>query len=146
MPSTRPSKPSLQDAGRVSPPRRQRRDRAGDGAGMMPDLELVELDASRSFRVFSHGYPYRTVRWHFHPEYEIHLVVETTGRAFVGDYLGTFEPGNLVMTGPSVPHNCGFCGWTRNAALSSRTRPRSWPNRLLPHCKTPRAPSGSSCS
>ncbi len=70
-----------------------------------PDLELVEVGRGQSFLVFSHGYPFRTVRWHFHPEYEIHLITETSGRAFVGDYIGRFAPGNLVMTGPDLPHN-----------------------------------------
>ena len=45
------------------------------------------------------------MRWHFHPEYELHHVVATTGRYFVGDFIGTFEPGNLVLTGPNLPHN-----------------------------------------
>jgi AraC-like DNA-binding protein len=45
------------------------------------------------------------VRWHFHPEYELHLVTETRGRYFVGDFIGEFAPGNLVMTGPNLPHN-----------------------------------------
>ena len=72
---------------------------------MLPDLEIVDVRQDESFKVWSHGYPYRTVRWHFHPEYEIHLIVATTGRSFVGDHIGTFEPGNLVMTGPNLPHN-----------------------------------------
>ncbi len=46
---------------------------------------------NESFKVWSHGYPYRTVRWHFHPEYEIHLVTATSGTFLVGDYVGTFE-------------------------------------------------------
>ncbi|WP_428486905.1 AraC family transcriptional regulator [Rhodopila sp.] len=72
---------------------------------MSPDLEIVDVRQDESFKVWSHGYPYRTVRWHFHPEYEIHLITETRGRSFVGDYIGSFEPGNLVMTGPNLPHN-----------------------------------------
>ena len=72
---------------------------------MAPDLEIVDVRQDESFKVWSHGYPFRTVRWHFHPEYEIHLITETTGRSFVGDYIGDFEPGNLVMTGPNLPHN-----------------------------------------
>lgn len=70
-----------------------------------PDLELVQVRRDESFKVWSHGYPYRTVRWHFHPEYEVHLVTATSGTFLVGDYVGTFEPGNLVMTGPNLPHN-----------------------------------------
>lgn len=76
-----------------------------------PDLELVQVRRNESFKVWSHGYPYRTVRWHFHPEYELHLVTATTGTFLVGDYVGTFEPGNLVMTGPNLPHN-----WISNIA------------------------------
>ena len=70
-----------------------------------PDLELVAVPRDESFKVWSHGYPYRTVRWHFHPEYEIHLITSTTGKFFVGDHIGSFEPGNLVMTGSNLPHN-----------------------------------------
>ncbi len=68
-------------------------------------LEVVDVATTDSFKVWSHGYPYRTVRWHFHPEYELHLVTATTGRCFVGDHIGNFAPGNLVLTGPNLPHN-----------------------------------------
>ncbi len=72
---------------------------------MEPDLEVVQIRPGESFAAWSHGYPYRTVRWHFHPEYELHQVVATKGRYFVGDFIGEFEPGNLVLTGPNLPHN-----------------------------------------
>lgn len=72
---------------------------------MEPDLEVVQIRRGESFKAWSHGYPYRTVRWHFHPEYELHHVVATSGRYFIGDYIGEFEPGNLILTGPNLPHN-----------------------------------------
>jgi len=72
---------------------------------MEPDLEVVQIRRGESFKAWAHGYPYRTVRWHFHPEYELHHVVATRGRFFVGDFIGDFEPGNLVLTGPNLPHN-----------------------------------------
>ena len=72
---------------------------------MEPDLEVVQIRRGESFTAWSHGYPFRTVRWHFHPEYELHHVVATRGRYFVGDFIGDFEPGNLVLTGPNLPHN-----------------------------------------
>jgi len=28
-----------------------------------------------------------------------------SGKAFVGDWIGQFEPGHLVLTGPRLPHN-----------------------------------------
>lgn len=72
---------------------------------MRPDLEVVEVRRDESFKVWSHGYPYRTIRWHFHPEYELHLIVATQGKYFVGDHIGTFGPGHLVLLGPNLPHN-----------------------------------------
>lgn len=72
---------------------------------MQPDLEVIQIGRDETFRAIEHGYPFPTVRWHFHPEYELHHVVATTGRYFVGDFIGSFEPGNLVLTGPNLPHN-----------------------------------------
>jgi len=71
----------------------------------LPDLELVDVRRNESFTIWSHGYPYRTVRWHFHPEYEIQFITATSGKYFVGDFIGQFEPGNLVLLGPNLPHN-----------------------------------------
>jgi AraC-like DNA-binding protein len=72
---------------------------------MQPDLELVRIGERESFKAWEHGYPFHTVRWHFHPEYELHLVCATSGRFFIGDFIGQFEPGNLVLVGPNLPHN-----------------------------------------
>jgi AraC-like DNA-binding protein len=62
-------------------------------------------DVDRLVRCVSHGTPSPLIRWHYHEDYEIHLVVATNGKMFVGDYIGTFGPGNLVLTGPRLPHN-----------------------------------------
>ena len=56
-------------------------------------------------RCLSHGFPTIHNRWHYHPEYELHLIVATHGRAFVGDYIGTYQPGHVALTGPGLPHN-----------------------------------------
>ncbi len=72
---------------------------------MTPDLEMVLIPSDTSFKVWSHGYPFRTVRWHFHPEYELHLVTSTQGNRYVGDHIASFGPGDLVLVGPNLPHN-----------------------------------------
>jgi AraC-like DNA-binding protein len=72
---------------------------------MNPDLELVHTRQDESFRAWVHDYPHTVAKWHFHPEYEIHIIRESSGKYFVGDYIGDFAPGNLVLTGPNLPHN-----------------------------------------
>lgn len=72
---------------------------------MEPNLEIVQIGQAESFKAWEHGYPYHTVRWHFHPEYELHHVVHTDGQCFVGDFIGSYGPGHLVLTGPNLPHN-----------------------------------------
>jgi len=72
---------------------------------MKPNREIVTFAKNHSLRAFAHGYPYYTVRWHHHPEYEIHLVTATTGNCFIGDHVGRFAPGQLVMLGQHLPHN-----------------------------------------
>jgi AraC-like DNA-binding protein len=71
---------------------------------MVPKIEVVDR-ATRSIRYLEHGWPTDLCRWHAHEEYELHLIVETRGKAFIGDYIGDFEPGSLYLTGPNLPHN-----------------------------------------
>ena len=42
--------------------------------------------------------------WHFHPEYQLFLVLEGYGTRFVGDDMRPFQPNDLVLTGPNLPH------------------------------------------
>jgi AraC-like DNA-binding protein len=69
-----------------------------------PVFESVRRPPNQSFHWHRHGYPDPVARWGYHPEYELHLITQTSGRFFVGDYTGRFGPGNLVLTGPDLPH------------------------------------------
>lgn len=48
--------------------------------------------------------PHFDPRWHFHPEYQLFVVLQGTGRRFIGDQAQRFGPGDLVLTGPNLPH------------------------------------------
>lgn len=98
---------------------------------MKPDLEVVQIGRGQSFTAWEHGYPFHTVRWHFHPELEIHYVVATSGHYYIGDFIGEFAPGNLVLTGPNLPHN-----WISHlgpdGSVPLRSRVVQFPEDLLP--------------
>jgi AraC-like DNA-binding protein len=42
--------------------------------------------------------------WHFHPEYQITLVVKSRGYRLVGDHLSPLTAGDLVLVGANLPH------------------------------------------
>ena len=42
--------------------------------------------------------------WHYHPEFELLYVTQSTGIRFVGDSVAQFQPGDLVLVGPYLPH------------------------------------------
>lgn len=69
------------------------------------DYEWVTQAGDESIHYIQHGVPSSLIRWHHHREYELRLVRSTTGKMFVGDYIGNFGPGNLVLVGPDLPHN-----------------------------------------
>jgi AraC-like DNA-binding protein len=73
--------------------------------GRTPNLGYEPQGSYGCVRCLEHGFPNPLVRWHYHEEYELHLIVATRGKVFVGDYIGQFEPGHLVLTGPRLPHN-----------------------------------------
>lgn len=48
--------------------------------------------------------PHFDPNWHFHSEYQLFLVVEGSGTRFIGDHVNAFREGDLVLTGPNLPH------------------------------------------
>ena len=46
-----------------------------------------------SFHCHSIDVPSFTAPWHFHPEWELTLIVESRGQRFIGDSIAAFDPG-----------------------------------------------------
>jgi AraC-like DNA-binding protein len=56
--------------------------------------------------------------WHYHPEHQLTLVLRGQGKRFVGDDISRFKAGDLVLTGPNLPHM-----WCSGRIRSSSSRP-----------------------
>lgn len=69
------------------------------------ELEVILAEPDQSFRWYEHDYPYALARWNHHPEYEIHLIRQGSGRLLAGDYVGPFAAGHVALIGPDLPHD-----------------------------------------
>lgn len=72
------------------------------------NLEDVTPDESRSFGAFEYKGPGFRRGWHYHPEMELIVFLESTGPLFVGDHIGTYGPGEVFLFGPNLPHELRF--------------------------------------
>jgi AraC-like DNA-binding protein len=44
-------------------------------------------------------------QWHHHPELELTLTLNSRGQRFIGDHIGSYDDGDLVLIGPNLPHS-----------------------------------------
>ncbi len=42
---------------------------------------------------------------HSHNNYELNYVVSGSGKRIIGNHISSYEPGDLVLIGPNIPHN-----------------------------------------
>lgn len=68
------------------------------------DVESV-LDASHAERIIGVG-----DRWHYHVEMELTALTHGEGAVFVGDHIGPFGPGEVILLGENLPHHWNVRG------------------------------------
>jgi AraC-like DNA-binding protein len=71
---------------------------------MKPALQKSPISDNQAFEVKHLIAPHFDPNWHFHSEYQLFLVVKGTGTRFIGDHVSPFKKGDLVFTGPNLPH------------------------------------------
>lgn len=69
-----------------------------------PWFETVTVPADRSWLLFDRCLPEFPFNWHYHPEFELTLTLNSTGMRFVGDSIEHYGDGDLVLLGPNLPH------------------------------------------
>ena len=80
-------------------------------------FEKLEQPADLPFLLKEIKLPAFDIPFHFHPEMELTLILESQGRRYVGDHVGNFEPGDLILLGKNLPH---FWHNTENGSIHSR--------------------------
>lgn len=71
---------------------------------MQPWFETVSIPADRSWLLFDRQLPEFPFNWHYHPEFELTLTVNSRGMRVVGDHVEQYGDGDLVLLGPDLPH------------------------------------------
>jgi AraC-like DNA-binding protein len=71
---------------------------------MKAALQKSPISPDRAFEVKYLKAPHFDANWHFHSEYQLFVVLNGTGTRFIGDHVSPFKKGDLVFTGPDLPH------------------------------------------
>ena len=73
---------------------------------MRATFEKITPDQGASWALLDRrldgGIPFE---WHHHPEYELTLTLNSRGHRYIGDDVGAYDDGDLVLIGPGVPHS-----------------------------------------
>jgi AraC-like DNA-binding protein len=69
-------------------------------------MKLIEIrlpqEPDKSFIFHFENAPFAS--WHNQPEYELVLITKGWGKRSIGDNVGRFEPGDLILMGPYLAH------------------------------------------
>jgi AraC-like DNA-binding protein len=71
---------------------------------MRPLFHKVPTQLQTSFSIRHDIQPHFATTWHYHPELELHHVVKGEGVRFIGDNIGNFSTGDIVLLGQDLPH------------------------------------------
>ena len=74
------------------------------GDGMKAHYEKV-LHNETSIAAFERKVPEFPFYWHYHPEFELTLILDSSGQRLVGNSIADYGPGDLVLLGPDLPHS-----------------------------------------
>jgi len=68
-------------------------------------FENLNSASQASFLVRKFALERFTVPYHFHPEFELTLIIKGNGKRYVGKNMEDFDSGDLVLLGSDLPHS-----------------------------------------
>lgn len=71
---------------------------------MKPYLEHIAASQEGSWTLFDRRLPSIPFEWHYNNEYELTLTLNSRGQRFIGDNMASYDDGDLVLIGPTIPH------------------------------------------
>jgi AraC-like DNA-binding protein len=77
-------------------------------------FEHITFPKGCSVRVYHRQIPAIPFEWHYHPEYELTLTLNSRGWRFVADHIGRYESQDLVLVPSDMPHT-----WASTSALDA---------------------------
>ncbi|WP_020526887.1 AraC family transcriptional regulator [Flexithrix dorotheae] len=67
-------------------------------------IQKSAIPEAYTFEIHDLKAPFFDPNWHFHPEYQLFVVMKGSGTRFIGDNIKHFQEGDMVFTGPNLPH------------------------------------------
>lgn len=71
---------------------------------MKAHYHKVPITSEHSFSVRHDFKPNFGTLWHYHPELELHYIVQGKGTQYIGDNVSSFCDGDMILLGENLPH------------------------------------------
>lgn len=71
---------------------------------MKPIFEKIYIEKEGFFKAFVNENNYFDAPWHYHPEFELTLILKGTGMRYVGNNISAFTNGDIVLLHSGLPH------------------------------------------
>ncbi len=73
-------------------------------AKIKPTFEVLHSKGDQSLLIRKFEEVAFTAPYHFHPEYELTMILKGEGKRYVGSHMAPYTAGDLVLLGANLPH------------------------------------------
>lgn len=78
-------------------------------------FEKILPSENSSWRYWLYKLDHIDFNWHYHPEYEIALTLNSRGQRYVGDNIESYDELDMAFLGPHLPHT-----WCSSSAVNGK--------------------------